>query len=378
MSDNQIQIRPYPEEDPAFPFVSKRHITTDEDGNAIIAAVEPLCPVSEFHYDGDSQTGGFIAQQDAAGNQLTKKSKPIAAYIADQNLKEAVRLMQILRRPLLLKGEPGSGKTQLAKSVAFDWYGENYKEHFFEWQVKSTSRAVDGLYHFDHVARLRNSQLKNGDPAVKEDLLQYRTFGPLAKAFLTSTAAAPSILLIDEIDKADIDFPNDLLLELDERRFTIPDSETGEVIEARYPPLIFITSNDERELPEAFLRRCLFMYIRFPSDDQVTRIIDAHIPGLVKNQKTFVEKAIAAFHNLRQNIAKNPADNKRVSTSELLDWLIAYDFDYKDKKITDMEKDLDQLPLYYQALLKTQAAIVQREKEAGDRKKVAESQTTRE
>lgn len=370
MANNRLNIREYPTEDTNLPGTSYRFVQVNEKGEHVILSAEPECPVCDFKYDPATQTGSFVPRRDAAGNPVFVKSKPIAAYIPDEDLKELVRLVQILQRPVLLKGEPGSGKTQLAKSVAFDWYGPDYRNHFFEWQVKSTSKAVDGLYHFDHVARLRNSQLaKNGTgDHEKEDLLQYRTFGPLAKAFLTSTAEKPSILLIDEIDKADIDFPNDLLLELDERRFTIPASETGETIEAKYPPIIFITSNDERELPEAFLRRCLFMYIKFPSDTQVTKIIQAHIPNLVETQGEFVAKAIKTFNNLRDKIKNNPSDNKRVSTSELLDWLRAYDYDRQFKKDMDLEQDLESLPLYYQTLLKTYASVVQHEKEMEEKK----------
>jgi MoxR-like ATPase len=196
---------------------------------------------------------------------------------------------------------------------------------------------------------------------TKEDLTRYREFGPMGKAFLTSTEDAPSILLIDEIDKADIDFPNDLLLELDERRFSIPSSETGELIEARYPPLIFITSNDERELPEAFLRRCLFLYINFPEEAQLLDIIRAHLPGLVERHSGFVQQAITRFKSLRDEIKKDPTDNKRVSTSEFLDWLTAYDFDSEHGQGKRIEEALDDLPYYYQALLKTYQAVNRRQ-----------------
>jgi MoxR-like ATPase len=387
--------KPYPQPNPDVPGSTSRFATgfislVDENGNDIqkeqLKAVEPDLPQSEFKYDPDTRSGKFIKLNG------TKKGRPIPPYIPSEDIKELVRLAQILQRPVLIKGEPGSGKTQLARSVAYEWYGNDYKNHFFEWQVKSTSKAVDGLYSFDHIGRLRDSQLN----AFKEKS-QYRTFGPMGLAFLTSTQSAPSILLIDEIDKADIDFPNDLLLELDERRFTIPDSETGEIIETRYPPFIFITSNDERELPEAFLRRCLFMYIRFPDDKQLKEIINAHLPGLLTTQKavvrstdaqkpneTFVDKLIERFTRLKKDIDSNPADNKRISTSELLDWLRGFQYDLenpngaKSKELQHwisafnknrdngldeefVKEGLEKLPFYHQALLKTYASVTQRE-----------------
>jgi MoxR-like ATPase len=323
--------------------------------NGIIGphAVTPNIPQGKFDFDDTNGliTAKFVPAIDKAGNIIIKPGRTIPPYIPSRDIKEIVRLAQILKRPVLIKGEPGSGKTQLSRAVAYEWYGDDYPQHYFEWIVKSTTSAADGLYSFDHVARLRDAQLAQIEPELrKKEITKYRQFGPMAMAFLTSTPEQPSILLIDEIDKADIDFPNDLLLELDERRFKIPDTETGEVIEAIHPPIIFITSNDERELPEAFLRRCIFLYMKFPDDDQMREIIKAHLPGLVKGQEEFTQSILAGinkeepmkpkdfidlanrqFRNLKIKREKDLVDNKRVSTSELIDWLTAFHYDWNNK-----------------------------------------------
>jgi MoxR-like ATPase len=222
---------------------------------------------------------------------------------------EAVRIAQLLERPLLLKGEPGCGKTRLAGAVAAE-LGLPY----FEWHVKSTSRARDGLYTYDAVGRLRDAQLVAARLAEPRDDRSYVRLGPLGQAFLSEQ---PAVVLIDEIDKADIDFPNDLLVELDERRFRI--DEIDETTIAKHAPLVVITSNDERDLPDAFLRRCVFHYLEFPAEQQLATIVRAHYPEL---QQDLLDAAIRRFRELRARMAAEKGEGgKRVGTSELLDWV---------------------------------------------------------
>lgn len=289
-------------------------------------------------------------------------TETIDPYHPDDTLREAVELMQILERPLLLRGEPGCGKTRVAQAYAYERYKnepEGYRRYYYEWHVKSTSKAQDGLYHFDHIARLRDANRSGNvktDKETKEDLTQYRELGPLGKAFLASEPGKPAILLIDEIDKADIDFPNDLLLELDEMRFTI--RETGEEIVPRCRPLIFITSNQERELPQAFLRRCLFHYIQFPDKALLEEIMLANFPQFKKKLEAegvaYVSNAIDRFIRLRDKLRANPTANKNVSTGELKDWmrLLAHYFE-KDSADKKLNVSGDHLP-FHTALLKTE------------------------
>jgi MoxR-like ATPase len=222
-------------------------------------------------------------------------------YVATDDLKVAVNAAAMLRRPLLVKGEPGTGKTVLAEEVA-----KAMNAPLITWNIKSTTKAHQGLYEYDAVARLRDGQL--GDERV-HDIKNYIKKGKLWEAF---TAPELPVLLIDEIDKADIEFPNDLLQELDRMAFDV--YETQERIEAKERPIILITSNNEKELPDAFLRRCFFHYIKFPDRDTMQAIVDVHFPGI---QKILVSKAMDIFYDIREV----PGLKKKPSTSELLDWL---------------------------------------------------------
>ncbi|MDZ7587672.1 MAG: MoxR family ATPase [Parasphingorhabdus sp.] len=222
-------------------------------------------------------------------------------YVATDDLKVAVNAAVTLRRPLLVKGEPGTGKTVLAQEIA-----KALDAPLIEWNIKSTTKAQQGLYEYDAVARLRDGQL--GEERV-HDIRNYIKKGKLWEAF---TAPQLPVLLIDEIDKADIEFPNDLLQELDRMSFDV--YETQERIEAKERPIVVITSNNEKELPDAFLRRCFFHYIKFPDRETMQEIIDVHFPGI---QKMLVKKAMDIFYDLREV----PGLKKKPSTSELLDWL---------------------------------------------------------
>jgi MoxR-like ATPase len=222
-------------------------------------------------------------------------------YVAADDLKIAVNAAITLERPLLIKGEPGTGKTVLAEEVA-----KALGADLLTWHIKSTTKAQQGLYEYDAVSRLRDSQL--GDPRVSE-ISNYIKRGKLWEAF---THATRPVLLIDEIDKADIEFPNDLLLELDRMEFHV--YETGETIKAAKRPIVIITSNNEKELPDAFLRRCFFHYIKFPDVETMAQIVDVHFPGI---KQRLVEEAMRIFFEVRQV----PGLKKKPSTSELLDWL---------------------------------------------------------
>lgn len=233
----------------------------------------------------------------------TAQYKGSSNYIVSDELRNSVNIAMALGKPLLIKGEPGTGKTMLAQSIA-----DSLKKDLIIWNIKSTTKAQEGLYVYDTVQRLYDSQFQDKDVA---DITQYIKLGKLGEAF---QADAQVVLLIDEIDKADLEFPNDLLWELDQMSFYIP--ETKQAITAKQRPIVIITSNAEKELPDAFLRRCIFHYIAFPDPEAMERIIRVHHPKLEKN---LLEQAMDTFYMLRNvpNIQKKP------STSELIDWLQA-------------------------------------------------------
>ncbi|MEX5596944.1 AAA family ATPase [Pseudophaeobacter sp. C1-32P7] len=257
-------------------------------------------------------------------------------YVATDDLKVAVNAAVTLERPLLVKGEPGTGKTELAKQVA-DALGLR----MIEWNVKSTTRAQQGLYEYDAVSRLRDSQL--GDERV-HDVKNYIKKGKLWEAF---EADEKVVLLIDEIDKADIEFPNDLLQELDKMEFHV--YETGETIRAKQRPIMIITSNNEKELPDAFLRRCFFHYIRFPDAETMKQIVEVHHPGI---KESLLTTALTQFYEIRDTAGLK----KKPSTSEVIDWLkllLA-----EDLTPEDLARDgADALPKLHGALLKNEQDV---------------------
>ena len=236
-------------------------------------------------------------------NALTERFVGTDTYLCPPDLAEAVHVAATLGRPLLVKGEPGTGKTCLAEAVA-----EHAGLPLLRWSIKSTTKAKDGLYVYDTVARLNDARF--GDRDIR-DIRQYIRFGPLGEAL---RADQPVVLLIDEIDKADLEFPNDLLHELDRMRFTV--DETGDEISAKYRPLVFLTSNNEKELPDAFLRRCVFHYIAFPDEGMLKSIVQVHHPGVAQ---ALLDAAVKRFEDLR----KVGELRKRPSTSELVDWVAA-------------------------------------------------------
>tara|TARA_R100001480_G_scaffold108808_1_gene110431 strand:- start:2094 stop:2951 length:858 start_codon:yes stop_codon:yes gene_type:complete len=269
--------------------------------------------------------------------ELMMKFEGTERYVATDDLRMAVNAAVTLARPLLIKGEPGTGKTMLAEEVAL-----GLGKRLIQWHIKSTTKAQQGLYEYDAVSRLRDSQL--GDEKV-HDIGNYIKKGKLWEAF---EAEEQVVLLIDEIDKADIEFPNDLLVELDRMEFFV--YETGATVRARHRPIIIITSNNEKELPDAFLRRCFFHFINFPDRDTMRAIIDVHHPGIAQE---LVQEAMEVFFDLRSI----PGLKKKPSTSELIDWLkliLADDIPDEVLKNRDASKAI---PPLYGALLKNEQDV---------------------
>jgi MoxR-like ATPase len=267
----------------------------------------------------------------------SKRFEGTDRYVATEDLMMAVNAAVTLARPLLVKGEPGTGKTQLAEEIA-----RSLDKPLYRWHVKSTTKAQHGLYEYDAVSRLRDSQL--GEAKV-HDIRNYIIPGQLWEAFRSERQA---VLLIDEIDKADIEFPNDLLLELDRMEFFV--HETRELVRATHRPIVIITSNNEKELPDAFLRRCFFHFIRFPDQETMMRIVGVHYPDL---KRELLADALNAFYKLREV----PGLKKKPSTSELLDWLkllLAEDVPPEALRTDDPRKGL---PPLYGALLKNEQDV---------------------
>jgi MoxR-like ATPase len=278
-----------------------------------------------------------VAFKSVANKEMIMKFEGTKNYVATQDLKMAVNAAITLERPLLIKGEPGTGKTVLAHEIA-----KGLDTPLLEWNIKSTTKAQQGLYEYDAVARLRDSQL--GEDRV-HDIANYIKKGKLWEAFESEKRP---ILLIDEIDKADIEFPNDLLHELDKMAFDV--YETGETITAKQRPIIIITSNNEKDLPDAFLRRCFFHYIQFPDDETMAKIVEVHFPGI---KPRLLSAAMKRFYDVRAM----PGLKKKPSTSELLDWLkllLVEDIDPETLKEADPKK---LIPPLHGALLKNEQDV---------------------
>ena len=265
------------------------------------------------------------------------KFEGTTTYIATEDLKVAVNASITLERPIIVKGEPGTGKTMLAHEVA-----KSIGAEIITWHIKSTTKAQQGLYEYDAVTRLRDSQL--GDEKVK-DIKNYISKGKLWNAFESDKKP---VLLIDEIDKADIEFPNDLLLELDRMEFFV--YETGETIKARNRPIVIITSNNEKELPDAFLRRCFFHYIKFPEAETMEEIVNVHFPEIKQN---LIKEAFKIFYDIRDV----PGIKKKPSTSELIDWLKLLMTDDIDAKILKEKDPKKLIPPLHGALLKNEQDV---------------------
>ena len=259
-----------------------------------------------------------------------------AEYIATSDLSIAVNAAITLEKPLLIKGEPGTGKTELARQVA-----SSLSVPIIEWNIKSTTRAQQGLYEYDAVSRLRDSQLGNADI---DNVTNYIKKGKLWEAFIADSKV---VLLIDEIDKADIEFPNDLLHELDKMEFHV--YETGQQVTAKQRPIIIITSNNEKELPDAFLRRCFFHYIRFPDQSTLEKIVEIHFPDM---KKSLLDRALTQFFEIRET----PGLKKKPSTSEVLDWLkLLLADDINPSELRSDPKNI--LPKLHGALLKNEQDV---------------------
>ena len=259
-----------------------------------------------------------------------------AEYIATSDLSIAVNAAITLEKPLLIKGEPGTGKTELARQVA-----NSLSVPIIEWNIKSTTRAQQGLYEYDAVSRLRDSQLGNADI---DNVTNYIKKGKLWEAFIADSKV---VLLIDEIDKADIEFPNDLLHELDKMEFHV--YETGQQVKAKQRPIIIITSNNEKELPDAFLRRCFFHYIRFPDQSTLEKIVAIHFPNI---KKSLLDRALTQFFEIRET----PGLKKKPSTSEVLDWLkLLLADDITPNELRSDPKNI--LPKLHGALLKNEQDV---------------------